>query len=497
MTNLPHNHLLDYFDVIVVGGGGAGLAAALTAANLGAEVLVIEKQEQPGGTTRLSVGSVTAAKTHIQLKKGYQDSYELFEEDIKTYAGPKVDKDNEVMRNVLIRETAETVSWLESLGVSFVGPFFEPPHKMPRMHNAFPSGKTYIMTLLHHCRQLGVQIITGARVTDLIKSNGRILGVRIETTNGDKEILARSGVVLATGDYSNGTDLKEKYVGKEAAMISAVNEANTGDGHKLGASVGGVLVNMDLVDPQVRFPPPPVPTFLDMLPYNKSLGRLMTIMANRIPRNIFRLFAKQILTARMAPDVKLFQGGAILVNEKGSRFADELNFTAYDVSRGAGGRAYIILDARLARKFSKDGHAISTAPGIAYANWKDYKRGRPDLIKSGDNLSELAEVLGMSSSTLEETVADYNNKTAKGSRLRIEEGPFYSMGPLLAQFMVTDGSLLVDESCRVVNKEGEPIPGLYAAGAVGQGGMVLPGHGLHLQWAFTSGRLAGRAVVFD
>ncbi len=494
MQSFPIEQIDNEYDVVVVGGGGAGLSAAVSAAQNGSKVIVLEKQEQPGGTTKMSVGSVTAARTELQQKKGYQDSEEQFEEDIKTYAGTLVHKDNPVLRKLLIKEAPITVSWLQNLGVSFVGPFFEPPHQLPRMHNAIPSGKAYIVSLLEQCHRLKVQIVTGARVSGLIQSNGKVSSVKFNKNNVEREITAKRGVVLATGDYSNGVTILDRFVSKEARMIGAVNEASTGDGHLLGESVGGVLVNMEMVDAQVRFPPPPIPPFLDRLPLNKTSVRILTLLANYVPRNVFRLFAKQILTARMAPSEALFESGAILINEQGKRFTDELDFTAFDVAQKANGQAYLILDSKLVSKFSTDSNYISTAPGIAYANWKDYLKGRQDLIKSGRTISELANKLGINASTLEETVANYN-KIAKGTRLPLNEGPFYSMGPLLSLFMITDGSLLIDERCRVLNSEGKWITGLFAAGSVGQGGMLLPGHGLHLQWAFTSGRIAGQTAA--
>ena len=79
----------------------------------------------------------------------------------------------------------------------------------------------------------------------------------------------------------------------------------------------------------------------------------------------------------------------------------------------------------------------------------------------------------------------------------MREGPFYALGPAISWIVFSEGGLKVDEQLRVLHRDGEPIPGLYAAGSAGQGGVLLEGHGHHLSWAFTSGRLAGRNAALQ
>ena len=101
----------------------------------------------------------------------------------------------------------------------------------------------------------------------------------------------------------------------------------------------------------------------------------------------------------------------------------------------------------------------------------------------------------MPEDALRETVSEYNQSVAGGERGRMTEPPFCALGPLNTVLVFTDGGLAIDSALRVLDQDNKPIPGLYAAGSVGQGGMLLDGHGHHIGWAFTSGRIAGRNAI--
>ena len=147
-----------------------------------------------------------------------------------------------------------------------------------------------------------------------------------------------------------------------------------------------------------------------------------------------------------------------------------------------------------ARKFSAWPNYVSTAPGVAYAYLKDYRRNRPDLYERADSIAGLAVKLGIPADVLERTVAEYNAGAGLpgGSRKPLVQPPFHSLGPIRNLMGYTEGGLEVNERLEVIGADDKPIAGLFAAGGTGQGGMMLMGHGHHLGWAFTSGRLAGR-----
>jgi len=180
------------------------------------------------------------------------------------------------------------------------------------------------------------------------------------------------------------------------------------------------------------------------------------------------------------------------VNRDGRRFGDETGDLALALSQQPDGAAFMLFDRRIAERFSRWPHFVSTAPGAGYAYVRDYRRHRRDLWHQGDSLEALARSLGVPEDALRKTVSEYNQTVAGGARGALAEPPFYALGPLKTWLAFTDGGLAIDSDLRVLDREDKPIPGLYAAGSVGQGGMLLDGHGHHIGWAFTSGRIAGR-----
>ena len=154
-------------DVVVVGGGGSGLAAAIEAASLGRRVVLLEKHTHLGGTTGRSIGSVTATSTPHQLRKGILDSPDHHLEDLNLFNAALGAPDNEALKRILVDNAPETFRWLMAMGIEFHGPMIELPHRKPRMHNVLPNSGAYIYHLERKARALGVEIHTSARVTRL------------------------------------------------------------------------------------------------------------------------------------------------------------------------------------------------------------------------------------------------------------------------------------------------------------------------------------------
>lgn len=146
-------HRRTQFDVVVVGGGGSGLAAAARCAELGMSVAVLEKQPKPGGTTGIAVGSFTANRTKFQQRAGINDSLDDHAVDAGKFASGDIEqRNNAELRRFFLDEAAETLSWLTGLGLTFHGPSPEPPNRVPRMHNVVPNAKAYIAALQAVCR---------------------------------------------------------------------------------------------------------------------------------------------------------------------------------------------------------------------------------------------------------------------------------------------------------------------------------------------------------
>ena len=495
-------------DVVVVGGGGSGLAAAIEAAGLGRRVIVLEKNLHLGGTTRLSVGSVSACRTPLQRWKGIQDSQQEFAEDMGRFNAERGlgDRDNLELRRLVAEESTRTFEWLVGMGIEFFGPMPEPPNRVPRMHNVVPNSSAYIYTLSGHARRRGVDIRLGTKAERLLTRDGRVTGVEARSVDGAAlEIVARLGVILATGDYSSSPEMKKRYLGPELADIEGINPTSTGDGHRMGLEVGARLINGDLcLGPEIRFVAPPRKLLVSRVPPRKPLAKVMNIVTTHLPTALLRPVILAFVTTYLAPSPRLFAEGAILVNKEGRRFVNELDQPAVAIARQLDGVAFILFDDRVARRFSQWPYFISTAPGVAYAFLADYRRNRRDIYAEAPTIEALAQKLTVPIASLTTTVAEYNRAVEHSRDLafgrdRLGQGltgpPYYALGPAKSWIVLTDGGLAVSPRMEVLDERGRIIPGLYAVGSTGQGGVLLEAHGMHLCWAFASGRLAGRSAA--
>lgn len=473
---------MDAADVIVVGAGASGLAAAIEAAAAGARVLVLEKNPVAGGSSRLSVGSINAAGSVLQKRAGIVDTPDEHFEDMDHFMGPFAANENRALRRLLVDNAADTLHWLMSLGLCFYGPTADPPHRHPRMHNVLPNSRAYPHCLSREARRRGAKLVFEAPVGALLTDGkGGVRGVAATLGGRLVEIEARRGVVLCAGDYSNGAALKSRFR-PELAGICGVNPTATGDGHRLAEAVGARIVNGEVVyGPGLRFGAPPVPSLLQRLPPSRTLGRLMQLALAVLPAALFRPFVMSFMTASLGPEPALLRSGAILVNRDGERFADESQAPGLAIAQQPGGRAWLVLDDALAQRFSAAPHAVSTAPGVAFAYLPDYRRHRKDLYACAATPAELARRTGLPARALARTLHG-----------RAWQAPLHALGPLEARIVITDGGLAVNEAHQVLREDGGPIPRLWAAGAAGQGGVLLAGNGHHLCWAVTSGRRAGR-----
>jgi len=478
------------FDVIVVGSGSAGLAAAISAAENGARTLMIEKSPSLGGTTAWSVGSITTSASPHQRAIDIYDTPDDHYADMELFHGERLKgRDNLKLRRLLVDHTPATFDWLLGLGLVFYGPMPEPPHTQPRMHNILPNSRMLIHHLSKRARKLGVDIRTSAPMENLIVEKKRVTGVIV---NGER-LTAEKGVILAAGDFSANPALKQRYMPPEVARIGPFNDASTGDWHDPVTELGGRVLNSDVaLGPEIRFRPPAKSTLVRRLPPWLWLARLVRWSIDNMPARLLRPFVMGFLTTALMPSLDLYRQGALLINRNGERFSDETASPSDHMPAQPDGEAFVVMDGELASTFRAWPNFISTAPGIAYAYLDDYRRNRPDIYFEAKTLAELAKKTGMDPAKLEKSVADYNAGDAKGSRRPCLTPPFVALGPVCSFIMTTDGGLAVNEHLQVLDENDFPVPGLYAAGATGQGGLLLEGHGHHLGWGFTSGRIAGR-----
>lgn len=494
--------MLSEYDVIVVGAGGSGLAAAVSAAEHGCSVLVLEKLPQPGGTTGIAVGSFTANRTAMQQAAGIGDSLEDHAEDAGRFAPAGIEaRNNDGLRRFFLSQTAETLEWLRGLGLAFQGPNPEPPNRVARMHNVVPNAKAYVAALQARMLRLGAELRCSITVTELLREGARVVGVG--TSSGDA-LHARRGVVLAGGDYANSPGMIARFKGDRFGAIEGINPFATGEGHALAETAGAELVNMDITyGPELRFVAPPgKPFFQQLLPAGGWRARLAGRLLPLVPRFVVDAYIKRLLVTWQHPENALFDDGAILLNRNGRRFCNEKIWPEREIAIAGqpAKQAFLLLDRRLCDRYSRWPHFISTAPKIAYAYVDDYLRLRPDVAVAGASLRELGRV---APDAVAAAVADFNAYAAgrapdpfgrTGDRYPLAGDRWVLLGPARACFTTTEGGAAIDESLRVLDRNGEPIAGLYAVGQNGLGGQVLWGHGLHIGWALTSGRLVGKVL---
>lgn len=497
---------MSHYDVIVIGGGGSGLAAATSAAECGLRVLLLEKQAELGGTTGIAVGSFTASGTRLQRRHGVDDNAGDHDVDAGKFAPSEVEARNHAqLRRFFLAHAAETLDWLTDLGLAFHGPSPEPPNRVPRMHNVVPNAKAYIAALHARLLRLGGQVQCDAAVERIVTSADRVTGVVVRSSEVERELTASRGVVLATGDYAANAQLIARHKGERFETIEGINPRATGDGHQWAAELGAKLLNMDVTyGPELRFVPPPVEPFAQLLPASGRLARWLGAVLPWIPKAILARAVKRLLVTWQHPENALFDDGAILVNRHGQRFCDELCWPDREiaVSRQPEKTAFILLDDRLMARYSQWPHFISTAPEIAYAYVDDYLRLRADVAVAG-SLDEVAGARGLKSDALRDTIDGFNDTVrgesadphARTSSHELAGDRWLLLGPLKAYFTTTEGGAAIDEQFRVLDDAGRPIAGLYAVGQIGLGGQILWGHGLHIAWAITSGRLVGKLLA--
>lgn len=488
--------ILDY-DVVVLGGGGSGLAAAIEAAVAGASVVVVEKADFLRGSTGRSVGAIAASRTPDQKRLGISDSPELHFEDYRTLSGELAVQESEELARLLVENVTESLAWLRGLGVEFFGPVEGAGHSVPRLHNALPGSRSYIHHLHKRARQLRVTILLSTTAEGLEQVGELVNHVRARSRDGSQLLVrARRAVVLTTGDFSASAEMKRIYIGERVAAFLPVNPNATGDAQRMAMAVGAQMLNADVFDmPTMRLAPPPAEGWfglLQKLPPGRPLTMPIKWGLRHTPGRLIRPLMLGFVTTYLSPREALFDNGAILIDRRGkwrSGGEESISFTVAELGEDGG---YIVGDQRLFEQFSGGENFVAMAPGVARAYLPDFRRSRKDVYAEAGSLTDLAAKIGVPADALHTSV-DQANSAADGRRSsRLDTAPYFALGPVRAHLIQTNGGLTVSPRMEVLTENGDPIPGLFAAGNAGQGGLALFGYGHHLGWAFTSGRIAGR-----
>ena len=428
----------DAIDILVVGSGLAGLTAAITARQAGAElVLIAESQDVVGGSTRLCDGMILGANTRLQRKHGIEDSAKNFFNEYMAWTQWELPGG---LIKAFTEESGPAIDWLEEQGVEFHDlVIYGVSENIPRGVVAKEKGQGIVNVLAAKAKSLDIDIAIGQPVKSLIIRDGAVVGAIV----GDDEVFARS-VILASGGYGanpvkvakwwpNATSAGDWlwYMGADGAQGDALDFAEQANARISGFDRGLRLPHPNFVNAQEPYIP----------------------------------------------------GWQIMVNAQGTRFVDESS------PYGAVDRAFSLNDNKGFIIF--DDQALHVDPDNEMPAYKQVvpafgKRRSAswnvpmmeEMIEKGaitqaNSIAELAQKLGISPEQLEHTIAQYNAGAAEGidafgkeaKFLRpVVQAPFYGKEIRPATIAATGTGPMIDNKARVVDHNGDPIPGLFAAG---------------------------------
>ena len=473
-------------DVVIVGAGGAGMTAAINAADAGMNVIVLESQPAVGGNSVKSTGGMNAAKTVYQDNnefgeeagvektlaaakenwadnetitalaatvqeqwdaykadpKGYFDSTELFALD--TMIGGKGINDPELV-NTLVNNTADAIDWLATQDIkltdvaSFGGASVKRIHRPLNEEGKVVSVGAYTVPLLEAAceKRDNITLLTDTCAFELTTDkDGACNGVIATGKSGNTVTVTAKAVVLTTGGFGANLDMVEEYKPELKGFMTTNAAGIQGQGILMGVALGADTVDMD----QIQIHP--------------------TVQAD----------TASLITEGLRGD------GAILVNSKGERFIDEVGtrdvVSAAEIAQ-PGSFSWLIVDQKMV-------DASSVIQGYI----------KRDLMLSGDSYEALAEALGIPADAFAATMNTWNGYVAEKNdpdfgrtsfAQPLDTAPFYAV-KVTAGIHHTMGGLKIDPGCHVINTDGAIIPGLFAAGEV-TGGV----HG--------GNRLGGNAVA--
>ncbi len=449
-------------DVIIAGGGTAGLPAGITIAEAGLHATILESSPACGGSFHMVAGDVAIAGSDEQQAAGINDSPEIFYRDLMDLCGA----DPEIAR-VYVDNQLDSYNLLKSQGIQWPNVNTLPGHSRPRGLKSSGFGSQMVKALEDRAHSAGVEILTRHRATRLIThpSTGRIIGLKVSVKDETRNFKAKKAVVLASGGFGRNREMLAEYAPEMVDCIPKMPTAHLGDGLRMGLAVGAAT---------------------------KDLG---SAVAPSWP----------VCIETHSNALRALFWGGILVNVHGKRFHDEScseGFYGPMAKAGMkqpGGFYWVVYDQRALEEMKR--HSTE----VEFADIERCKKHEATTIEA------LANSAGIDARGLTETIDKYNRDidsagydTVFGRKfqlgkerplVRIDRPPFYAI-KCVTSITSLKGGLKINGRAQVVNQYGEIIPGLYAAGEV-TGGLHTRTYllGVMSSAAMTFGIIAGRNAV--
>lgn len=454
-------------DVIVVGGGGAGMAATLRLTELGKSVILVEKTSSLGGTIRVSGGNQVVQGSKVQKEAGVDnDSAESMEEDFLKNGDNLNDTE---LLSIYAENVGQTTDWLtDTVGVEYNmegGLHVLAEYSIDRELAYVDGGAGAAKTLSAAVDASGATVLLNTTATSLITEDGKVTGVEAETKKGKKYTLTAESVVLATGGYGNNNDLLP-----ESAAEGLFYGLDSSNGEGLTMAVEAV-----------------------------NAGTTHMEYIKEYPNGVET--SEKHAKSTIAGNITAFSKAAILVNSDGERVVNEKasNHEILEkLQESEGETLYLVMDEATFSEWKTK----LTAAGLTEETIDSYvaNNGASEpIFTKGSNAKEAAEAAGIDGDALTKTIETFNSYVEAGEdadfgrgaeylTAQFEEGNIYIVEQK-ARYATTMGGLDVDENLQVVDADGNAIEGLYAAGEIigGQMGDDSPS-GANNGWALTSGK---------
>jgi fumarate reductase flavoprotein subunit len=488
-------------ELVVIGGGGAGLAAALAAAENGCQsIIVLEKAGSAAGSTVMA-HDIFGAESPVQKRAGVEAlKDELFKLAMEWAHWSKV---NPRLVRAFIDKSGDTIGWLEKKGLSFELIQYYPNQVPLVRHSVMGHGNQLMKVLRENCQDLGIKILTRTPARKILRDGkGKVTGVVAATKDGELTVAARS-VIVATGGYGNNREMLKKYcLFYHDTMTYDGPPSNTGDGIVMATEIGAATAGLGTVNIHGPF----------LMP--RSAAEYMKIDAT------FEGAPIKITLWLLA-----WEPETLWVNKEGRRFINEgyhLAFFAYGnaVAMQPDGFCYTLFDSQTRKTMEEQGlirpgaasravwlpvAAATPLPGLERELQKQADKGDLKIASSWD---QIANWMGAEPAVLKATVDEYNAACDRGHDplfakdrkylLPLRTPPYYAIKGHLG-LCDAYGGIKINENMEALDTQDKPIPGLFAAGST-TGCWESESYCYHLTghlvgFALNSGRIAGENAV--